>query len=60
MIARTSIRTRCGALRDLAPHPKVVAIGEIGMDYYWEQVTAPAKVALTAQLAMAIRNRGGR
>ncbi len=41
-------------LRELAQQPKVVAVGEIGLDYYWEKVDhEQQKRALLGQLSLA-------
>jgi TatD DNase family protein len=41
-------------LRDLAQHPKVDAVGEIGIDLYWKTVTQSEQTtAFRAQLALA-------
>ncbi len=43
------------ALRVMAQHPKVVSIGEIGLDYYWDKVEASVqKTGFQMQLALAV------
>lgn len=54
------------SLRELAAHPKVVAIGEIGLDYFWDKTTADLqqiffveqlRLAGDLQLPVAIHDR---
>ena len=42
------------ALREMARHPRVVAIGEIGLDYHWQKTTTPQQQrAFVEQIALA-------
>lgn len=44
-----------GSLRELAQNPKVVAIGEIGLDYYWDKEHADLqKQMFRAQIELAL------
>ncbi len=46
--------TTADALRAMAAHPRVVAIGEIGLDYHWQKTTREQQcLAFEAQIALA-------
>ncbi|NDJ36964.1 MAG: TatD family hydrolase [Chloroflexi bacterium] len=59
--AGLTLEETIGRLRDLAAHPKVVAIGECGLDYYWDKAPRDqqaewftAQLDLCSELAMPV------
>jgi TatD DNase family protein len=52
--SQTFSQSTVAELRTMAAHPKVVAIGEIGLDYHWHKVDPTQQaVAFRSQLALA-------
>ena len=51
-------RESLGEIEEMLSHPKVVAIGEIGLDFHWDYATPEQqRVALFDQLDLAVRTQ---